>query len=112
MCKAIYKSKKGEGQKNDPPEPQYEEEVLVEDVIGENTDSTLPIIATTTNRSSAEITGNLCRKEIAHGVTSPPTTVEIIDSHAILPEITVKKTVKDLETGEEQRNVKDLAEGK
>ena len=113
MCKAIDESKNREGQENDPPEPQDEEEILVEDIVGENTEQALPVIATTTNRSNTDITCHFGREKIAHWVTSMPTTIIVVrDSNAILPEIPVKKTVKDQETDEEHHNVEELTEGK
>jgi len=54
---SVYEAKDREDDKKDPPDPEDEEIVLVEQIVGENTKNILVVhISTTCNSSRANIT--------------------------------------------------------
>ena len=64
---SVDETNGGDDDKEGPPDPEDEEVVLIEQIVGENTNYIVHI-STTRNGSSANITGNLCRKYMTHWI--------------------------------------------
>eukprot|EP00091_Calanus_sinicus_P020690 TRINITY_DN5804_c0_g1_i2.p2 TRINITY_DN5804_c0_g1~~TRINITY_DN5804_c0_g1_i2.p2 ORF type:complete len:156 (+),score=38.49 TRINITY_DN5804_c0_g1_i2:108-575(+) len=104
LCKAVDDSNDGDCKEQDPPEPQNEEKVLVEEVVGKNAENAGPVITPTTNRARAVIASNFCWEKVAHWIGISflcSTVIVLLYISAIFPETSIKKTIHNLETGKQ-----------
>ena len=90
---SVDKTDGGDDDEEGPPDPEDEEVVLIEQIVGENTNNILVVnISTARNGSSANITGNLCRKYMTHwiGFTVRFILTEFYVVTSITPELSSK----------------------
>jgi len=65
---SVDESKEGYEKEEDPPAPEDEEEVLVKEVVRENTKDAVLVITPSSNRAGTEVTSYFCWEQTAHWV--------------------------------------------
>jgi len=106
----------GDGEKEDPPHVDHQEVMLVEDVVGENTEQVLRV-RSASETTSLGITGDFCGEKVAFGVykfmviNSFLMLLHVIErGTAIVPELAVKEFVANCEAGNDSNNIENFTQ--
>merc|ERR1719319_361849 len=109
----------GDGEKEDPPHVDHQEVMLVEDVVGENTEQVV-LVHAASESTNLDLTGDFCGEKVAFGVYKFMFTnsflrqlhvLHVIEHvSAIGIELAVKELVANCEAGNDSNNIKNFTQ--
>jgi len=113
--KTVDQPEHGDNDEADPPQPDDEEVLLVEEIVGEDA-QIVALILSSRRCSYGDVAGNLCGEELAHGIVEllavGSESAEISPGlSAVGPELVEKEHVADEHVEEDHADVEEFTEG-